>query len=109
MDSGLLFTGDHSYVTLRSISDIIQSKYDEKLKACSDQITKLCKLEKEAWHNIDQFNNDCDEMVTKVNQAVKKQVCLLSSRLGLCSLRIIYKIHRIVMLDVTLAFLIEKK
>ena len=63
------FTGkrkDHRYQTLQQTLDGLMTNFNVLLKKCSETITQTCKAEKETWQSLDQVEEECDDLMRKV-------------------------------------------
>lgn len=82
---GFLFNTDgksHEFRTLKDGRTKLVAVYEKMLEACSKQLAKMCKQEKQTWQRLDQIETDCSvlirDLTSKAEELVRKNVKLLT-------------------------------
>ena len=68
--------GQHTYQTLRQTASKLTAEFEVVIKRCSEKITEMCKVEKEAWLKLDQLEENCQELITQVERKAESLVSL---------------------------------
>lgn len=74
----LFLDGNHQFVLLKALGEAIKLKFDPKLLAVSEQISRLCNLEKEAWQTVDEYTENATKMDHQVEERAEEQVLCTS-------------------------------
>lgn len=70
------FAGEilHKFHTLSDMEKIINKRFAEQLKSCSQKITDMCKKEKESWLQIDNLEQECEQLIEQVDTKAQELV-----------------------------------
>lgn len=63
----------HNFVTAKKLKDTLHAVLNEKLSKLSTAISRLCKLEKNAWQTFDGYIENLSESIQRVKQRTEEQ------------------------------------
>ena len=66
--------GAHQYESLEQTRASFESSVGDLLEKLSQKITELCNLEKSTWLTVDLLSENCEKMLTQVDEYANEKV-----------------------------------
>lgn len=70
--------GSHKFVRVKEVGSTMQEQFEAQLRHLSEQISRLCKQEKQAWQTFDKYTGNFAKLIKDMEQRTEEQVrCFL--------------------------------